>query len=317
MNISVILCTYNRCQTLEKALASVAASTPPESIQWEVLVVDNNSPDGTRDVAESFCHRYPGRFRYLFELHQGKSYALNTGIREARGDVLAFMDDDVTVESSWLQNLTADLYSGDWAGAGGRILPRWPCAPPSWLPEKEWYGMAPLVMFDRGTKAGPLTDPPFGTNMAFHRRVFEKYGTFRTDLGPGLNGKIRNNEDTEFGRRLLEAGERLRYEPTAVVHHSVPPNRLRKDYFLTWWFNKGRSDIRVNGLAADTKWFVSGIPLYLFRRLAVGTLRWMVTRDPSRRFSRRLAVWLLAGTMVESYHRSREVRTKREKLTSV
>ena len=95
----------------------------------------------------------------------------------------------MTVESTWLQNLTADLCSGEWAGAGGRILPQWPCAPPSWLPEKEWYGMAPLVMFDLGLEAGPLTDPPFGTNMAFHRRMFEKYGIFRTDLGPGRTAR--------------------------------------------------------------------------------------------------------------------------------
>ena len=87
MNITVILCTYNRCRTLEKALTSVAASALPLSIEWEVLVVDNNSRDQTRDVVEDFCTRYPGRFRYLFEPHQGKSYALNTGIREARGDV--------------------------------------------------------------------------------------------------------------------------------------------------------------------------------------------------------------------------------------
>ena len=317
MNVTVIVCTYNRCRSLERALSSVAASTPPKSIEWEVLVVDNNSPDRTRDVVEDFCRRYPGRFRYLLERQQGKSYALNAGIPEARGEVLAFMDDDVTVESTWLQNLTAGLRSGEWAGAGGRILPQWPCAPPSWLPEKEWFGMAPLVMFDRGPEAGPLADPPFGTNMAFHRRVFEKYGTFRTDLGPGLNGKVRNNEDTEFGRRLLEAGERLKYEPTAVVHHSVPQDRLRRDYFLTWWFNKGRADVREAGVAADTKWFVSGIPLYLFRRLAVGILRWLVALDPSRRFSYRLAVWLTAGTMVESYRQSREVGQKREKLTCV
>jgi GT2 family glycosyltransferase len=226
------------------------------------------------------------------------------------------MDDDVTVESTWLQNLTAALCSREWAGAGGRILPQWPCAPPSWLPEKEWYGMAPLVMFDLGPEAAPLTDPPFGTNMAFHRRLFEKYGVFRTDLGPGPNGKIRNNEDTEFGRRLLEAGERLKYEPTAVVHHSVPQNRLRRGYFLTWWFNKGRADVRETGVAADTKWFVSGIPLYLVHRLAVGILRWLVTLDPSRRFSCRLAVWLTAGTMVESYRQSKEVH-KRERLTCV
>jgi glucosyl-dolichyl phosphate glucuronosyltransferase len=314
VNITVILCTYNRCGALEKALRSLAASTLPESIQWEVLVVDNNSRDQTCDVVEDFSRRYPGRFRYLLERQQGKSYALNTGIREARGDVLAFMDDDVTVESTWLHNLTATVCTGQWAGAGGRIVPQWPCEPPSWLPEKEWYGMAPLVMFDLGKEAGPLTDPPFGTNMAFHRRVFEKYGVFRSDLGPGPSGKIRNNEDTEFGRRLLEAGERLRYEPAAIVHHSVPRNRLRRGYFLTWWFNKGRADIRETGVAADTRWFVCGIPLYLLRRLALGTLRWMVILDPSRRFARKLAVCLLAGMMVESYRQPRQIGHKREKL---
>jgi glycosyltransferase involved in cell wall biosynthesis len=316
MNITVILCTYNRCQSLAKALGSVAVSTLPMSIEWEVLVVDNNSRDRTRDVVEDFCRRYPGRFRYLLEPQQGKSYALNTGIRETQGEVLAFMDDDVTVESTWLQNLTAGLCSGEWAGAGGRILPEWPCTPPSWLPEKEWYGMAPLVMFDLGLEAGPLTVAPFGTNMAFHRRVFEKYGIFRTDLGPRPNSEIRD-EDTEFGRRLLAAGERLKYEPTAVVYHSVPQNRLQRDYFLSWWYDKGRAGIRENRVPAGTKWFVRGIPLYLFRRLGVGTLRWMVTLERSQRFSRRLAVWLLAGTIVESYRQSRDVGHNREKLTRV
>jgi hypothetical protein len=177
--------------------------------------------------------------------------------------------------------------------------------------------MAPLVMFDLGLDVAPLTDPPFGTNMAFHRRMFEKYGTFRTDLGPGPNGKIRNNEDTEFGRRLLAAGERLRYEPTALVHHSVPQDRLRRLYFLTWWFNKGRSDVRENVVAVDAKWSVSGIPLDLFRKLAAGALRWVVTLDPARRFSRRLTVWCLAGTIVESCRQSREVGHKREKPTCV
>ena len=79
IEITVILCTYNRCQRLSKALASVAASVVPGSLDWEVLVIDNNSADQTRDVIEDFCHRYPGRFRYLLETKQGKSFALNTG----------------------------------------------------------------------------------------------------------------------------------------------------------------------------------------------------------------------------------------------
>jgi len=67
MNVTVILCTYNRCATLAKALQSVAAKRLPDSIEWEALVVDNNSTDQTREVVEEFCRHYPGSFRYLFE----------------------------------------------------------------------------------------------------------------------------------------------------------------------------------------------------------------------------------------------------------
>ena len=123
MKITIILCTYNRCGSLAKALQSASALRLPDSDEWEVLVVDNNSSDKTREVVEEFRGRYPGRFRYLFEPQQGKSYALNAGVREARGDVLAFTDDDVTFEPMWLQNLTASLRTGEWAGAGGRTLP--------------------------------------------------------------------------------------------------------------------------------------------------------------------------------------------------
>jgi len=311
-DVTVVLCTYNRCQSLAKALESVAASILPESISWEVLVVDNNSTDRTCEVVDDFCRRYPGRFRYLFEPQQGKSHALNMGIREAKGDILAFVDDDVRVGFTWLHNLTATLHNGEWAGVGGRILADWPCDPPSWLPQREWFGMAPLVIFDLALEAGPLTDPPFGANMAFHRRMFEKHGMFRTDLGPGSNKKLHTNDDSEFGRRLLEAGEHLRYEPSAVVYHEVPTRRLQREYFLTWWFNKGRADVCETSGATDTRWSIRGIPLHLFRRIAVGTIRWMVTVAPQRRFSRKLAVWLVGGMMVESYRQSKVVRKRRE-----
>lgn len=123
MKITVILCTYNRCQSLRTALDSVASSVFPNSTDWEVVVVDNNSNDATSEVVRDFCHRSPQHFRYLFEPKQGKSNALNSGVSNTDADVIAFMDDDVTVEPDWLCNLTKVLASGEWAGAGGRILP--------------------------------------------------------------------------------------------------------------------------------------------------------------------------------------------------
>ncbi len=303
MKITVILCTYNRCRLLAEALESVAASKLPESVEWEVLVMDNNSNDQTREVVAGFCRRYPGRFRYLFEPRQGKSHALNTGIAEAKGDLLAFMDDDVTVEPTWLRNLTAPLLNGKWMGSGGRVLPRWICSPPNWLPSHGRYASGPLALFDRGATPCILNEPPFGTNMAFQEKMFRKYGGFRTDLGPCPGSEVRN-EDTEFGRRLLAAREPLWYEPSAVVHHWVPEERLRREYFLAWWFDKARADIRELGVPSDTKWLVRGIPLHLFRRLGRWTFRWMVAVNPRLRFDCKLKVWLNAGLIVECYRQS-------------
>jgi glycosyltransferase involved in cell wall biosynthesis len=311
MKITIILCTYNRCQSLKKALESVAALRLPESDDWEALVVDNNSSDQTREAVEDFCRRYPGRFRYLFEARQGKSHALNAGIREAHGDVIAFMDDDVTVEPRWLQNLTASLHNSEWAGAGGRILAQRTFAPPRWLPLERRYALAPLALFDLGPDAGELAEPPFGTNMAFRKCVFEKYGAFRTDLGPRPGSEIRS-EDSEFGHRLLAAGERLRYEPSAFVYHEVPESRVQKEYFLAWWFDRARADIRAFGIPSDVKWRLGGVPLVFFRRLTVWTLRWLVAVKPSRRFSCKLNVWTVTGQILECHRQSLGAKRRTE-----
>jgi glucosyl-dolichyl phosphate glucuronosyltransferase len=304
MDISVILCTYNRCQNLAKALDSLASSTLANSVKWEVLVVDNNSSDQTRSVVEDFSRRHASRFVYLFESTQGKSHALNAAIRRAQGDVLAFTDDDVAVEPAWLESLTLRLRNGQCAGVAGRVLPDRSVSPPRWLSVEGRYALAPLAIFDRGPEPRELTEAPFGNNMAFRKEVFAKHGNFRTDLGPQLgSGNPQKSEDSEFGQRLLAAGERLYYEPSAVVYHATPPDRIRKEYFLDWWFDKARSDIRAFGIPHDTRWFIAGIPLYLFRRLLRWTLQWMVSVKPAQRFSCKLQVWGLAGTILECYRR--------------
>jgi glycosyltransferase involved in cell wall biosynthesis len=304
MKITVIVCTYNRHQGLAKALEGLAASELPESTEWEVLVVDNNSSDQTREVIEDFCRRYPGRFRYWFEPLQGKSYALNAGIRESRSTILAFADDDAIVERSWLWNLTSALDSGEWAGAGGRIIPVWPGPLPRWLSTDDPHTMGPFVAFDLGFEAGPLMRPPYGANMAFRREEFEKYGGFRTDLGPRPGSEIRR-EDIEFANRLLAGGERLRYEPRAVVRHPVEENRMKKDFVLRWWFWYGYSEVIDSGSPPATSWLIDGIPLCLFRRLARWTLQWFVSIGATRRFSCRRNAWYIAGTTLACYHTAR------------
>jgi len=305
MNITVILCTFNRATSLSKALQSVAFSELPASVEWEVLVVDNNSSDRTREVIEEYCRRFPGRFRYLFEPHQGLSHARNAGIREARGDVLAFIDDDVTVEAKCLHNLTAGMHDDKWAGAGGRILAEENFSPPRWLAMEGPYNMggALFAHFDFGDKPRDLDFPPHGTNMAYRKEMFEKYGGFRTDLGR-CGGNTMSNEDTEFGRRLIGAGERLRYEPSAIVHHPILEDRLKRDYFLAWYFDWGRATMREIGRRPD----IWGIPRHYLSVLRYGIhliparmVSWAFTFNPQVRFYQKCMVWKAAGEIVEIY----------------
>jgi len=309
MNITVLISTFNRCTVLPTALQSIAGSTLPPEVEWEVLVVDNNSTDQTRAVVEEFCRRYPGRFRYLFEPRSGKSYALNSGIRESRGEIVAFTDDDVTVEATWLQNLTASLHDSNWAGTGGRTLPAKLVPLPSWLELGGKYNLGGTLCahFDLGDEPCELDQAPYGANMAFRKRLFEKYGGFRTDLGASPGREIpRPNEDTEFGRRVMAAGERLRYEPRAIVRHPIVEDRISKDYFLTWYFDFGRAAVLEIGPRPD----ILGFPrpyLTLLKAILIMAplrlLRWIFAWGTQERFYRKARVWQAAGEIREIHRR--------------
>jgi glucosyl-dolichyl phosphate glucuronosyltransferase len=313
IDVTAILCTYNRSGLLASALESLAASRMPASVAWEVLVVDNNSSDRTRDVAHEFCQRDPEHFRYVFEPKQGLSYARNAGIANARGAVVAFTDDDVTVEPMWLQSITAGLRRGEGVGAGGRTLPAQTMTPPSWLPNNlaDWGGIF-CAYFDLGDRACKLDRAPFGANMAFRKSVFEKYGGFRTDLGRNPGDKI-GNEDTEFGRRLIAVGESLKYEPSAIVYHPVPEGRLTKEFFYSWWFDYGRAMSRELGERRPL-WGIPKDYVTLSRLVAempFRVLRWILAISPQNRFRNKCWVWHASGQITELHRRLVATRARK------
>src|SRR6187551_1034496 len=107
MYLSIIVSTYNRADLLGEALGSILEQEAVSSWAWEVIAVDNNSTDNTRAVAEMLLAQYPNRLRYVFEAEQGLSAARNRGIRESRGAIIAFTDDDVRVAPDWVETLRA------------------------------------------------------------------------------------------------------------------------------------------------------------------------------------------------------------------
>jgi GT2 family glycosyltransferase len=233
--------------------------------------------------------------RYLFEPEPGKSFALNTGVRAARGDLLAFTDDDVLVDRHWLTSLEKIFAQFDCIGVAGRVVPVW------WEPKPEWLELEDqqaVVHFEYGEEPRRLELPPNGANMAFRRIAFEKYGLFRVDVGKTKHAC--GIEDREFGVRLLTAGQNLVYAPQAVIYHPVDSARLRKDYFLRWAYSFGRQLMR-SGLRPQDAVRYFGIPRYLFGSLLTNSFRWAATRDKKRRFQHLQHVYRDLGSISEGW----------------
>jgi len=271
----------------------------PSSLQWELIVIDNNSRDSTRQVVEHFIATTALPLKYVFEPKPGLSNARNTGIEYAHGSVIAFTDDDVTVEKHWLANLYQAFQKFDCIAIGGRIFPVWPGSKPSWFQERGAFATPKaIVYFDLGDKVCVPDSHPYGANMAFRREAFAKYGTFRVDLGRVANS-LMGGEDIEFFERLKRSGESVLYIPDVVVHHPVTNDRLEKRYFQSWCFNAARTAVRFEGLPQSVVYCL-GLPRFYFRDLLENLAKYLFTWNSSRRFYYKLQVCIVAGRIVET-----------------
>ena len=290
MNVSIIICTYNRAGLLAQTLKSLEQLDVPTSVVWEVLVVDNNSSDSTRDVVTDYVQSGKLQVRYVFESRQGLGYARNRGINESKADILVFTDDDVLLDPHWLKILMETFERYDCAGVGGRIFAKWDFPKPGWLesPGMERYLRGPIVFHDLGDdpkmydcSGMPM---PVGANMAFRREVFERRGLFRADLG--RTGKqLLASEDTEFCQRLLNHGEQLIYCANAIVYHPVEPHRVTKQYFRRWMWGCGRSLARMEFKANHGR-TLFGVPFWQYRdlmQMVIQYLGYKLSLDARRR----------------------------------
>jgi glucosyl-dolichyl phosphate glucuronosyltransferase len=305
MDLSVVLATYNRATSLGLTLKSFSSLVCPGGLTWELLVVDNNSTDSTREVVEKFATTVGFPVRYVFEKKQGKSAALNAGIGEAKGEIIAFTDDDVLLHCDWLANLKRTLDKFDCAGVAGKVVPQWNHPKPDWL---RMEGQFAVTNFDLGGELREVRIPPLGANSAFRKDVFSKYGFFRLDLGPNGSRHTITCEDWEFGERLIRGGEKIVYCPTATVYHPVDPKRTTKQYFISWYYYNGISLTRTAGLPRQgIFWF--GVPRWLYRELVTNFAKWMLTLQGNRRFSYKLRTYRSLGNVVESRRLSQREAT--------
>ena len=273
MSISIVIATYNRGVLLRECLRHLADQ--PFDPDDEVVVVDNGSTDDTPRVIEAARERFPVRLRHLTELRPGKSHAVATAIAAAEGDVLAFTDDDITVDPLWIAAIRRIMRDSSAALVGGPVLPRWEAAPPNWLRfDAVEYGRlaAPLGLLNYGSDAielGPRT--VLGANMAVRRGPINKVGGFARHLGK-LRGTLLSGEDHELCQRVQAAGYKAMYCPELRVAHWVPVERMRARYSMSWFFWSGITHATLDATAPGAA-SAQGVPPYFFKRALLSSIR--------------------------------------------
>jgi glycosyltransferase involved in cell wall biosynthesis len=323
LKYSIVIATYNRASDLRETLKSLAGLEPDGP--WEVIVVDNNSPDDTRAVVMEAAPSFPAPLRYLFEREQGRSPALNCGIRAAAGVIIATTDDDVRVPPDWLNRAAEGLARLDCDYVGGRVLPIWGGPRPAWLPDHGGKQWAVIALLDYGPEPIEFgTRVPLGVNMAFTRRAFDRAGGFDPNTGRRA-GTLLGQEVREWCIRARKAGVRGCYVPELSLRHIIPAERLNKRYFRRWFYWRGISRARLyersgldmeapeqTSLDFSTVPHILGVPRYLYRKAFAAAGSWIADSLGGRRsraFEHMLWLCFFAGIVRQRFRDTRARRT--------
>ncbi|HJQ71516.1 MAG TPA: glycosyltransferase [Blastocatellia bacterium] len=322
-DISVVISTYNRSGMLRVALERLLEQQA-EGVRYEVIVVDNNSTDRTREVVESFVSDGHADLRYVFEPKQGISYGRNTGIANSSAEIIAFTDDDVRVGRDWVIKMKRAFDAHPEVDfVGGPILPEWKSEPPEWLTRDHWW---PLALLDFGDKPFyvnidiPVCLPT--ANISFRRRAFDHIGLF----SPEFSGR----EDHELLVRLWRTDRQGIYIPDIAVTAEVQPERLKKDYHRKWNLTTGKfnSLMRLNESVSRDGRFVGelpdqatlfGVPGFVYRKLLTESLRWVAAAarwQSGKSQQHKNHIWYLIGYISKRIEKDSAER-KHSSLTEI
>jgi glucosyl-dolichyl phosphate glucuronosyltransferase len=297
VRITVAICTWNRSKLLDRTLAAMRRLVIPEGVDWEVLVVNNNSSDRTDEVLATHASSLP--IRRLFQARPGKSHAANLAIEEAAGDLILWTDDDVLVDPRWLAEYVeaARLYP-EAAYFGGTVDPLFEVDPPGWIRRHLTLLGDIYAVRQLGEEVRPLRphESPYGANMAIRREAHEIH-RFDINLGPSGDNQIRGEEVVLF-QGMRRRGLVGVWVGTAQVRHFIPAERLNRRYVWDWYYGLGRTCYRqqfIDGCAIDLDGTRLGpYPRWLVRQsleasLAAWTLspwkgtRWLLEMQRSAR----------------------------------
>ena len=238
--------TRDRAERLGLALRSLARQTLPLS-NFEVVVVDNGSVDKTKAVVAEFENVFLS-IRYIYEPSPGLHVGRHQGCRQAKGDILVFIDDDVEAFPTLLSSIAAGFEDSAVALVGGKCLPKYDGPVPDWI-SAMWARnsqgeqiLGYLSLIDLGERPR-LIDPlhVFGCNFSIRRSILLEAGGFHPDGMPQTLMHFRGDGESYVSRYIAAKGYKAFYHPEASVYHHVPGSRMTIEYFYQRAYNEGIS----------------------------------------------------------------------------
>ena len=221
--VSVVICSYNREKFLPRALNSLINQTVDKD-KYEVIIVNNNSTDSTEKICKQFISENKElNVSYFVEKNQGLSFARNRGIKEAKGEIISFIDDDAIAREDYVENLIKTFKQYPEYGAiGGKVIPIFPDnKEPVWMSK---YIQGVVSKVDYGNKIKDFSKKyPTGCNMAFRRELFEKFGGFNTDL-------VYRGDDKYVFYKLKKNKVKILYAPNVYVNHNIDAYRIEPKF---------------------------------------------------------------------------------------
>jgi len=250
--ISVVICTYNRKQYLKKAIDSVLKQTLNQGL-FELIIVDNNSSDGTKNFVQNKYSNVKNNIKYVMETNQGISYCRNTGIANSNFDYTAFLDDDGIAEPRWLEfmfNIIAGK-NEKIACATGDVIPIWEIPRPDWLiTDFDIYYSIFQLSKERFIYTTDHIHTPAGCNVIYNKEILLKFGGFNTKLGR-KNKNLISGEETLLHKQMIKNGYKLIYIPDIRINHHVHKTRISKKWLLKRYFWGGYTNNIVENLESE------------------------------------------------------------------
>jgi glycosyltransferase involved in cell wall biosynthesis len=273
--ISVVICTYNRAGLLANILKNLCEQTLSPK-HYEILIVDNNSNDNTREVTLQYSSHYP-HVRYCYEPLQGQSKARNRGMQVAQGRYLAFCDDDCMIPEQWLALAKELIERISPAVFGGPFYPFYNTSKPRWY--KDRYGSHTVGNAARELQANEFV---YGGNMFFCREVLESLGGFDSNLGTNAK-QLGFGEDVapQLLMRDKMPEQIVYYDPRLYVYHLVRGEKMSLRWAMHDSFQRARYTCRLfhTHKSLPTRTQILRQTIYTFVGLFLDIVRGNVKRD--------------------------------------